>query len=88
MEHREFKIGGYFYCGGHKWLCTDVGTRTIAALQITPEIEQKPNWLSGPPYAVPEILFDENDLEACGKTPEHDERASEHRRHSSPPPTL
>lgn len=27
-------------------------------------------WFNGPPYAVAEHVFDENDLEACSLTPE------------------
>ena len=36
MEHREFWIGVEFWCGGHRWRCTDVGTRTIAAISLEP----------------------------------------------------
>jgi hypothetical protein len=36
MEHREFRIGLEFWCGGQRWRCTDVGSRTIAAISLEP----------------------------------------------------
>jgi hypothetical protein len=36
MEHREFWIGVEFWCGGHRWPCTDVGSQTIAAISLEP----------------------------------------------------
>ena len=78
MEHRDFKIGEYFYCGGRKWLCTDKGTRSVVAVRITPEIEADPSWLNGPPYAVAEQHFDEYDMDACGRDPKDDDDAPEH----------
>ena len=59
MKHKEFVIREKFYCGGKQWLCTDIGTRTIIA------VEGKYN--NGPPYAVAEIVFDEYDIEGCTK---------------------
>lgn len=32
MNHEEFRIGQEFWCGGHRWRCTDIGTRVIVAL--------------------------------------------------------
>jgi hypothetical protein len=32
MRHSEFFIGGTFWCGGRKWRCTDIGTRTVLAI--------------------------------------------------------
>jgi hypothetical protein len=34
MEHHEFTIGGEFFMGEGRWRCTDVGTRTIAAIRL------------------------------------------------------
>ena len=34
MQHREFKIGGTFWCSDRQWRCTDIGTRTIIAIPI------------------------------------------------------
>jgi hypothetical protein len=64
MKHHEFTIGMEFACGGKQWRCTDVGTRVIIALCL----DAHPNdgsWYNGPPYAVAEIVFDEDDLVAC-----------------------
>ena len=34
MRHDEFQIGDTFWCGGHKWRCTDIGTRVIIAMRL------------------------------------------------------
>ena len=69
MNHREFKIGLEFQCGIAKWRCTDIGTRTIVAIRITPfpedEILRDDTWLDGPPYLVEELVFDELDIVPC-----------------------
>lgn len=81
MKHEDFSIGLEFYTVGGKWRCTDVGKRTIAAIQIdhvdvvtydsiTKTKTQKivtdnPSWFNGPPYAVLEHVFDENDFVGC-----------------------
>lgn len=33
-NHKEFKIGDKFICSSHKYLVTDIGTRTINAIQL------------------------------------------------------
>lgn len=63
MQHSDFKIGEEFFCGDRRWRCTDVGTRTIVAIAL--EHNDDPSWEYGPPYAIAELVFDENDLEAC-----------------------
>ena len=35
MKHSEFRIGEPFWCGGQKWRCTDIGTRTIVAICLS-----------------------------------------------------
>jgi len=81
MQHSEFKIGEIFWSGETKWRCTDVGTRTIAAIRIdsvqvgsnAPELRktlggpeaEAEGWFNGPPYVVAESVFDENDIEGC-----------------------
>jgi hypothetical protein len=81
MRHAEFKIGGTFRCGGGRlWRCTDIGTRTIVAIRIdrvevggSPALRrtlsgveaEAEGWFRGPPYAVAESVFDENDIEGC-----------------------
>jgi hypothetical protein len=72
MKRSEFQIGKRFHCGGKGWLCTDVGTRTILAIEI---VDPDPDdWMHGPPYAVAEVVFDENDMPGCTRSkPRHAE---------------
>lgn len=65
MEHKEFIVGAKFKCNNYTWLCTDKGTRVIVAICISPEINEDPSWLNGPPYAVSEHVFDELDVQGC-----------------------
>jgi hypothetical protein len=37
-------------------------------LRITKRIDDDPSWLNGPPYAVEEVVFDENELLGCFRT--------------------
>jgi hypothetical protein len=82
---RNSKSAGTFRCGGGLWRCTDIGTRTIVAIRIDlVEVGGSPpprrtlsraeaeaeGWLNGPPYAVAESVFDENDIEGCSPGPE------------------
>ncbi len=61
MKHSDFKIGTVFNsCTGQRWQCTDVGSRTILAIELKPELDS--SWFVGPPYAVIEVSFDENDM--------------------------
>jgi hypothetical protein len=63
MQHAEFRIGETFRCGGHRWRCTDIGTRVIAAIKL--DHDDDLSWYNGPPYAVAEMVFDEDDMEDC-----------------------
>jgi hypothetical protein len=36
MKHEEFRIGMEFWCGGQRWRCTDVGTRTVVGICLEP----------------------------------------------------
>src|SRR5208282_6608529 len=81
MKHSEFTLGGLFWCSGRQWRCTDIGSRTIIAIRIdsvdvesnVPELRrtlsrseaEADGWFKGPPYAVAETVFDENDIEGC-----------------------
>jgi hypothetical protein len=66
MEHNEFVIGQSFWTATGEWRCTDIGTRTIAAIKLNhPE---DPSWYNGPPYKVCEEIFDEYDHAACCRT--------------------
>ncbi len=63
MEHNDFKIGNEFTCIKKIWKCTDIGQRTIIAICLS-DYKNK-SWFNGPPYAVAEIVFDENDFGGC-----------------------
>lgn len=68
MTHSDFSIGLEFICGGKRWRCTDVGTRTVAAICLSDHPEDA-SWFNGPPYAVAETVFDEYDFEGCDVIP-------------------
>jgi len=36
MKHERFRIGIEFWCGGRRWRCTDVGTRTVVGICLEP----------------------------------------------------
>lgn len=64
MTHSDFYIGLEFVStAGFIWKCTDLGTRTVIAIQVTPGYDE--TWQVGPPYALQEIVFDEEDLKSC-----------------------
>jgi len=75
MQHDEFQIGTIFFTTAAKWRCTDVGTRTIAAIRLAPVelnigtlTEQEADaagWFEGPPFALADFVFDEYDMEGC-----------------------
>jgi hypothetical protein len=68
VEHSEFKIGCEFLMPtGVRWRCTDVGTRTILAIELEPG--RDPSWLNGPPYAVAEVPFDEDAITVAVPAP-------------------
>ena len=67
MRHSEFSIGCEFTTETGRWRCTDVGTRTIAAIRLNHDDD--PSWYHGPPYALAEYVFDESDLEGCEPAP-------------------
>jgi hypothetical protein len=68
MEHSDFSIGTEFMTATGRWRCTDVGTRTIAAIKL--DLDHDPFWYNGPPYAVVEQVFDEYDFEGCEPAPQ------------------
>jgi len=66
MRHADFHIGVEFIGrAGFRWRCTDVGTRTILAIQLD---QNDPNWYQGPPYIATEVVFDEQEIERCHLT--------------------
>jgi len=66
MKHSDFKIGQFFFSNAGKWICTDIGTRTIVAVNYDRRMD--PNGPIGPPYAEAESVFDEYDVEGCSLT--------------------
>lgn len=64
MKLSDFKIGEIFTCDESEWKCTDIGSRVITAIRIG-GFSRKEDWLNGPPYAVVEYVFDENDQPGC-----------------------
>ena len=62
MQHADFSIGLEFNTASGRWRCTDVGTRVIVAIRLD---AADASWYNGPPYAVAETVFDEDDLKGC-----------------------
>lgn len=62
MQLSDFSIGIEFFTGAGKWRCTDVGSRVITAIKLD---KDEASWYHGPPYAVPEEVFDEDDQKGC-----------------------
>lgn len=84
MKHSDFFIGLEFLgSAGLRWRCTDVGLRTILAIQLDCD---DPHWYEGPPYIVKEVVFDEQEIENCHLTPEDALKAAVHEHKSSAHP--
>lgn len=67
MKHSDFSIGTEFYTAtGQRWRCTDVGKRTVLAIELDPLRPE--SWYAGPPYVVPEVPFDELDIRRAYRT--------------------
>jgi hypothetical protein len=95
MRHSDFVIGGTFWCSGRMWRCTDIGTRTVVAIRVDgvdvgsnmPERRrtlsqseaEAEGWFNGPPYAVAEVVFDEDGLKGCSLEPDADDAGPEAR---------
>ena len=69
---------GAFRCtdiGTRVVVAVKLGPRAISraesvdgTVRITKRIDDDPSWLNGPPYAVEEVVFDENELLGCFRT--------------------
>lgn len=59
MRLSDFIVGNYFECAGNVFKCTDIGSRVVVA------IKRRDGWENGPPYALGETVFDEDDQKAC-----------------------
>ena len=62
MKLSDFKIGEVFYTPVSKWMCTDIGTRVVVAINYYEKVE---NNETTPPYSIVEYTFDEYDMEVC-----------------------
>ena len=72
MKYSDFQIGREFWTATGPWRCTDIGTRTIAAIKLD---QDDPALYNGPPYGIVESVFDEYDLK--GSYPSEEIRNSE-----------
>ncbi|WP_152670274.1 hypothetical protein [Lysobacter capsici] len=69
MKIEDFDLGTIFYTvTGQRWRCTDVGRRSILAIELTEELDEA--WTVGPPYVVPEVPFDEIQISSAFRTGE------------------
>ena len=64
MRLNEFAIGGHFTHLRSTYRCTDIGTRTVAAICVDDYAPDYPG-LVGPPYAALEIVIDEDMQQRC-----------------------
>lgn len=67
LTPQHFKIGQEFFTESGRWRCTDVGSRTICGIRIDNVTH---DWLNGPPYAVVEMVFDEDSFPTMLLCPE------------------
>lgn len=79
MRFNDFKMAERFWLdtvdGPIEYLCVDIATRHILAIEITDKIRADRSWLNGPPYAVALTVFDAYDIAACTKKPRVEEAA-------------
>lgn len=69
MNLNDFDIGTEFQINtGQRWRCTDIGRRTILAIELDPHLDEA--WLAGPPFVVPEVVFDEIEIERAYRSTE------------------
>ncbi len=66
MTHSDFRIGLTFFIDWREYFCTDVGSRVITAIRVDrEEMWWDDSWLNGPPYALNEMVMDEEDMVSC-----------------------
>tara|TARA_R110002072_G_scaffold205468_1_gene363408 strand:- start:191 stop:382 length:192 start_codon:yes stop_codon:yes gene_type:complete len=63
MKHGDFVIGQDFLAATGTCRCIDIGTQTVITIKVSDYDD--PSWFNGPPYAVVETMFGEDDWEAC-----------------------
>ena len=62
MKYADFQIGMEFFTATGRWRVTDIGRRTIIAIKLD---QSDPRNYNGPPYSIPESVFDEDDFAGC-----------------------
>ncbi len=63
FRERGCVIGTEFSTATGRWRCTDLGGRTVIAIRL--DRQDDTSWYHGPPYAVAETVFDEDDFDGC-----------------------
>lgn len=62
MKLGDFVVGERFWSGtGCEYVCTDIGSRCIVAIEVDSNLDEE--WFAGPPYLLPEIVFDQSEVE-------------------------
>jgi hypothetical protein len=61
----EFRIGLPFYYQDNRFICTDIGMRVVIAVRVE---DENITVIEGPPYVIPERIFDEDDIPICTRT--------------------
>lgn len=85
MKHEEFEVGLEFMtCTGQRWRCTDVGQRTILAIELLPDLDKA--WFDGPPYVLPEVCFDEIEMKRAYRSVDEGVRSALEVHHQSAHP--
>jgi hypothetical protein len=62
-------IGERFFLNDQEYMCTDKGSRVLVGIHIDDKVRDDPSWLNGPPYALAEVTFDEDDFPAITLKP-------------------
>jgi len=68
---KDFKIGDLFRAPHGKefrlYRVTDIGSRVLVAIWVNSRYKRTPEFFKGPPYKLPEVCFDEDDLKVIEK---------------------
>lgn len=67
MKLDDFSLGTYFRTpDGDHWKVSDKGSRVVVAIPVgTDNAPIDPDMLKGPPFNIPEYVFDEENMKAC-----------------------
>ena len=64
FDFADARVGDRFECNRRQWQITDKGSRVIVAVLLDEKAMADSTWLDGPPYALAETVFDEDDFAA------------------------